>query len=205
MGTRRQCTVQHFLHTRACLWLCVGGMAGFRVFTLNMVLSYLLKLLLRSNELAFKTKLTLLYFHRTVPWLCFVPFQWILHWFTHTRTLSLKALSLHLCQKLFKTWGKKSFMFVLVGNLIEKNPVVMLRALNYFSDSEKLFNVLRWQVLWCRACLVESLGVRGRGAESVWFMVLQCRKHGAYAVICSGEDIRACQWVSYEDLCMVLW
>lgn len=77
-------------------------------------------------------------------------------------------------------------------------------VLNDFSDSEMLFNMLSWQVLWCRACQVESLGVRGRGAESMWFMVLQCEKHGAYAVISSGEDIHASQRMNYV-MGLVIW
>lgn len=52
--------------------------------------------------------------------------------------------------------------------------------------SQSFSNVLCWHVLWCRTCQVESLGWRGRGAKSVWFMVLQCEKRGGCAVICSG-------------------
>lgn len=60
--------------------------------------------------------------------------------------LVLKHLvfTLHLrVENCLKPEEKKAFMFVLVGNLTEKKPVIVLRALNYFSDSEKLFNILR--------------------------------------------------------------
>lgn len=90
---------------------------------------------------------------------------------------------------------KKGFFFVLVE--IWKRKIVM-RVLNHFSDSEMLFNMLSWQRLWCRACQVESLGLKGHGAESVWFTVLHCEKHGAYVLIFSGgEDVHARQRMNH--------